>query len=452
MELFEEATKHHMDGNYPEAEKCYDMLLSQNHDNAGLLATIGTLYLQTRRYGMSISLLHRALSKGMVQSDVLSNLSLAYKGSGQTEKAIEYAEKACQQPSPSGEALANYSGFFTNAGTPDKSIELCERALKKDPEMVIAHWNLALALLEKGEWERAWDEHDWGLRRVKNASLMRTDRQYGDTPYWDGTKGKNVVVYGEQGIGDEIMFVSMLPDLLKDNGVVFECHKRLKTLFEHSFPGLPCYGTREDTQIEWFGKHDIHYRVSIGSLGKWFRRSAESFPGTPYLKAESAPKGEKFRVGISWTGGGGKQGRVITRSVPLSWWLPILNNDVELVSLQYTDCAADIDLVEKQGYKIKQYDFMTDRNSDYYETAKVVKSCDLVISVCTSVVHLAGALGVPCWAMVPSKPAWRYGISGGMRWYRSVRLYRQKDSWMPVIERVGYDLSELLKIKQEIVA
>jgi hypothetical protein len=161
----------------------------------------------------------------------------------------------------------------------------------------------------------------------------------------------------------------------------------------------------------------------------------------PYLKAEAAPKGEKFRVGISWTGGQ-KAGRVQTRSVPLPWWPSILNNQCEFVSLQYTDCDAELEVMAKQGYDIKTFPEV--KAEDYYETAKLVMSCDLIITVCTSVVHLAGALGVPCWVMVPSRPAWRYGVSGPMPWYRSVRLYRQRDSWMPVVERVGFDLSELL--------
>ena len=450
MDLFQEAAEHHKKGEYAEAEKRYDMLLSQNHDNAGLLATLGTLYLQTGKYGLAIHLLEQALVNKALKasSDVISNLSLAYKNSGQGEKALRYIEKACSVPDPCAGALANYSGFFTNTGTPDKAIELCNLALAKNPEMVVAHWNLALALLEKGEWERGWREHEWGLRMAKHASTMRIDRKIGDLPTWDGTPGKTVVIYGEQGLGDEIMFASMYLDVMAVSNLVIECHKRLITLFERSF-GVPCYGTREDTEIGWHNNHQLDYRLSSGSLGQFFRNSAQAFPGMPYLRTEAVPRGSKFRIGISWTGGG-KAGRIQTRAIPLSWWKPILDNDCEFVSLQYTDQAAEIDIVEKLGYKITQYPFMANRTLDYDETAKVVKSCDLVISVCTSLVHLSGALGVPCWVMVPNKPAWRYGAKGHMPWYRSVRLYRQNmgDGWSPVIEKVALDLADLLKSKQ----
>jgi hypothetical protein len=177
----------------------------------------------------------------------------------------------------------------------------------------------------------------------------------------------------------------------------------------------------------------------------------EAFPGAPYLKVDDPiPKGKKLRVGISWTGGG-KAGRIKTRTVPLSWWQPILEQDCEFVSLQYTDQRAEIEIVEKLGHEIQQFDFMIDRNSDYYETAKVVASCDLVISICTTVIHLAGALGVPCWVLTPNKPAWRYGVKGKMPWYRSVRLYRQnqRESWIPVIRKVAEDLKAFCADRQE---
>lgn len=454
MEIFDQATELHQAGKYEEAAHLYDMLLSQNPDNAGLCATIGTLYLQTKKWGHAVHFLECAVRKNLRQSDVLSNLALAYKNSGQYAKALQLSEEACKVD-PSSEALTNYAGFFSNTGTPEKAIPLCEKAIKLNPENALAHWNLALALLESGQWGRGWDEHDWGLKKAQHLMQpMRTDRGIKDgLPVWDGTPGKTVAVYGEQGLGDEIMFASMLPDLLKTNKVIVECHKRLKTLFEHAFPQVTFYGTREDAEISWPYDHDdLEYRIAIGSLGKFYRRSTESFPGTPYLKAEPLlAAGRKLRVGISWTGGQ-KQGRIETRSVPLTWWGPILDNDCEFVSLQYTDCVSEISVAERaNGWSIEQFPQIVDPQGDYMDTARLVASCDLVISACTSVVHLAGALGVPTWCMVPSKPAWRYGIAGPMRWYRAVRLYRQpkpepgrEPDFMPVVARVGADLADLV--------
>jgi ADP-heptose:LPS heptosyltransferase len=125
------------------------------------------------------------------------------------------------------------------------------------------------------------------------------------------------------------------------------------------------------------------------------------------------------------------------------------------VSLQYTDSKEELDLMDALGYDIKRMDEYV-KAKDYNETARLVASCDLVISICTTVVHLAGALGVRCWVMTPKFPAWRYQNTGGMPWYRSVRLYRSpevsQDGWFPVITRISHDLNELVDSKSLRVA
>lgn len=446
--LWAEAQALHLDNKFAEAEKIYVGLLEQNHDNRGLMASLGSMYIQTGRYGLAIHFLEAAIKGGLKQSDCYSNLGLAYRHAGQIDKARENLEIAVKTD-PTPETLTMYSGLFVESGEDEKCIDLCEKAIAENPELSIAHWNLAIALLAEGKWDRAWDEHDWGLK--KNG--MRENRIILDVPIWDGpvkSPGKTVLIYGEQGLGDEIMFSSMLADLLKTNDVVFECHQRLATLFKKSFPGMPIYGTREDRAVDWAYNHKVDYRIAIGSLGQFYRRSKEAFPGTSYLKADALPKGDKFRVGISWQGGGAKLGRVQKRSVPLSWWKPILNvPGVEFVSLQYTEDKNEIELVNALGYDVKRME--ESKAHDYYETARLVKSCDLVISVCTSIVHLAGSLGVPCWVITPKFPAWRYQNSGRMPWYQSVRLYRSTDveqwAWRPIVALIGDDLDELVNAK-----
>lgn len=444
QDILEQANQLQIDRKYDEAEKIYDQILAQNPDNPAVLVNMGTLYAKMGKIGLGISFLKRVADGDSVlakQSDVLCNLAISYKYAGLYAECQKWFEKAIKRD-PSAETLANYSALFVNVGLPDKCEQEAKKAIARDKQNALAHWNLSLAQLELGKWATAWDEHEWGF-----DALMRHDRKVGGRPRWDGTPGKTIVVYGEQGIGDEIMFSSMLPDLLKTNKVIFECHPRLLTLFQRSFPEIKCYGTRDQKEVGWHDAEEYDYQISIGSLGKFFRRSTDAFPGTPYLKAEGQ-KGAKFRVGISWTGGM-KEGRVRVRSIPLPWWKSILSNDCDFISLQYTEAEAELKLMDDLGYSIKRNESVFAQ--DYYETAKLVQSCDLVISCCTSVIHLAGALGVPCWVMTPNKPAWRYGIKGPMVWYRSVRLYRQppgdRDAWLPVVEKVGFDLSERLQQK-----
>lgn len=449
MELWEQACELHLHQKFEEAEQIYVQLLEQNHDNAGLMATLGSLYVQMGKVGLAIHFLEAALKRGLKQSDIYTNLGLSYKYAGQTDKARGYFEESVKTD-PSPEALSNYSGLLIESGQDERCIEVCERAIKERPDLPVAHWNLSISLLSSGIWDRAWEEHEWGLK----AQGCREDRDVLEVPIWDGKSPGTVLVYGEQGLGDEIMFASMLPDLRKTNPVVFECFSRLETLFRKSFPDMPVYGTRDSKSVAWAYDHDIDYRIPVGSLGQFYRRSREAFPGTPYLKADSLPRGERFRVGISWKGGGAKLGRIQKRSVPLAWWKSILDvPEIEFVSVQY-GLGRDEDLaaLARLGHEVKPMNEYTDA-VDYYETARLVASCDLIISVCTSVVHLAGALGVPCWVMTPKYPAWRYQNSGGMPWYRSVRLYRQplaeQDAWLPVVERIGVDLDDLVAERKQ---
>ena len=455
IQIFEQANTLNEQGKYQEALELYDQVLTQNHYNPHLLAAMGTILAREQKtMGMALMMLHLAIDKmpkgQKVPQEFYANLALAYRQSGQTEEAIKYLEIALKiEKTPL--VLTNYGNFFVEQGNPQKAIEILSEAITLDPSVDLTHYNMSLALLETGQWDRAWDEYEYG----EVPGGMRAARDYGGKEKWRGPvvePDKRVCIYGEQGLGDEIMFASMIPDVLKTNDVIFDCHPRLQTLFEKSFPGLKCYPTRKDSELFWPDAEPFDRRFAIGSLGKWYRRSKESFPGTPYLKADPLlPKGEKLRVGISWTGGRSSQ-RIARRTVPLSWWESILNNDCEFVSLQYTDCEAEIKMVEeRQGFTIKQ--FSEAKDIEYYKTAQLVASCDLVITVCTSIVHLAGSLGVPTWVMTPKKPAWRYQASGPMPWYKSVRLYRQpahEDSaWVPVVQRVGLDLSDYVSAQSK---
>jgi hypothetical protein len=122
---------------------------------------------------------------------------------------------------------------------------------------------------------------------------MRVVKKHVALPEWDGTPGKKVLIYGEQGIGDEIMFASMLPDAMRDcREVILDCHPRLVSLFEKNF-GVKCYGTRKEPGAEWLAAEKPDAMIAIGSLGKFYRRTRASFPGTSYLKAEPAAQGRQ---------------------------------------------------------------------------------------------------------------------------------------------------------------
>ena len=269
--------------------------------------------------------------------------------------------------------------------------------------------------------------------------------------------GKRILVYAEQGLGDEIMFASCLPDVVAASAhCVVECSGKLETLFRRSFPAATVYVANPDKAVpRSVNESGIDVQIPIGSVPLHLRRRSADFPRHHgYLQAEPnltvawrrrlAALGPGLKVGIAWQGGTYKSRRPL-RSLPLAQWLPILQSEnTQFVDLQYTESGAELAQVyAATGVVVHSWDEV---RADYEQTAALVMALDLVISVCTAVIHLGGALARPVWVMAPYIPEWRYGIAGeSMPWYPSVRIFRQPSygSWDEVIQRVARQLNQM---------
>lgn len=486
---FYEATELDKLGDYVKAGRIYNELLNADFDNPVILAAFGMNYAARERNGLAFTLLSRALAniEGMVEgfkrvgvvpksdkmddipvfltnkrSEILNAIGTCYKHENKTDLAREQFEEAQSLIPVNPDIQNNLATLYINEGHPEKALSHLDLALAIQSDHPQARWNKSLVLLEMGNYKDGWALYDAGF-----PAKVRMERNYAASPIpqWDGSPGKTLVVYGEQGIGDEIMFASCLPDLMKiSKQVVFDCHKKLHSLFHSSFPTLDIYPTREDQVITWpnnsqgQSRYNFDARIAIGSVPAFFRPSLESFPGIAYIKPPSNKEdiwatrlsnlSTKPKIGISWIGGH-KRTRIEVRSMLLEQLLPILRQDATFISLQYTDCQQEItDFSSKYGIPIHYFPEAT-HSQDYADTAALVANLDLVITVCTSIVHLAGSMGVPTWVLTPSRPAWRYRLDlDVMPWYgHTVSLYRQaKDTfdWTPVIEEVAKDFSDLL--------
>jgi tetratricopeptide (TPR) repeat protein len=326
-----------------------------------------------------------------------------------------------------------------------------ERALAMRAEFPSAAFHRGLARLLLRDFERGWEDYE--KRRLGSDYPKRSS----ELRQWDGTPlaGRTLLVHSEQGLGDEIMFASIFPELIALPGRrIIECEPRLLGLFRRSFPGATVYAATPDRAVPAeIAEGGVDVEIAAGSLPRYFRRSLSDFPlHAGYLRADPARVeywrerlsgiGPGLKVGISWTGGVRKTRRPL-RSVALESCLPILKvGGVRWVSLQYTpNAAAEADEFGKlHGLRIEHW---ADAISDYDETAALVSSLDLVVSVCTSVIHLSGALARPAWVMAPYSPEWRYGFSGeDIPWYPTVRVFRQPafGEWDPVIASVAREL------------
>jgi tetratricopeptide (TPR) repeat protein len=413
--------------------------LSENLEHPKAIFLLGFCFMKTEGLGLAYQLFQRAGQIFPGEAAVWHNIGTLLHDKQDDDSAEEFFRKAIRCKPNFADSLAGLAMTAVNKARWGECIEYANRALAENPASLEAKINRGMAYLALKRWREGWRDYNSNIGEEKN----RREIIYGDEVRWDGTKGLDVVVYGEQGIGDEISFASCLPDLIRDSkSVTIECDRRLKRLFRRSFPTCDVRGTRYDGgEIPWRAEKKFDARVAMGQLSEFYRQKDADFHGEAYLKPRPQmvtqwralldSLGDKPKIGITWSGGlphtGGKR-----RSVSLDTFGPLFKSfDAEWISLQYKE--PEVEAAEaKYGVKIHDWDWGT-RVADYDQTVALISELDLVISVCTTVVHAAGGLGKECWCLVPAYPMWRYLDKGEwFPWAKSVSLHRQKGREWPI--------------------
>lgn len=418
--------------------------------------------------GEAYKAFHKALAgKGAPPESTFSNLCNVSSQIGKHEEALDWAAKA-----------------EATGGTGDIA------------------YNKSFALFQLGRWGEAWPEYAKSIGKREG-----TDRDYGlRRRSEDDTDWSSCLVHGEQGIGDEILFLSMLP---ADFAGVIECNARNETLFARSWPQARVYGTLGQRELSWLGRevrNGLTHQLEMGGIGE-FVGQAQPFQRAHWLSCDSARRAAHkawldvqrrraaatdpsyagfgrrdlqhradghavssrdfesslrrtrldagrvgLTVGIAWTGGAWRTGR-LKRSIPFE----VINrlalvHGVTFVCLEYEDRR---DLL--RGGDWLNPHWATRKGADMDDLAALVSALDLVIAPTTSVVDLCGALGVECWALVDENPQWRYSDvcapagPDSMWFYESVRTFRQQardnGKWDRVIGEVAAALRERVGMK-----
>lgn len=396
---------------------------------------MGSIYAEAERFGAAINMFRLVTTIKPDKSEGWNNLGMAYDGNKMPDKAMECFQKAWGI-ARTAQVASNIGNVYLAKNDYQNAKTWAKRALAIDPSLKGPHSVLGMACLSTGDWATGWDNYECSI-----GSKFRTEVQYQDEGRWDGSPGKTVVVYGEQGLGDEIMYASCVPDAAANNTIILECDKRLEGLYKRSFHNVHVYGTRREP-ADWIDKYKIDARCAVGTLPKFYRRKTSDFPGTPYLKAdpERVTQWKALftgkTIGIAWSGGS-KHNKPEARSIGLEAFRPLIEAHPEItwVSLQYKDPTAEI---EASGLPVKHWKRAT-LTDDYDDTAGLVAALDMVIGVNTSVHHLAGALCVPGIILVPNDPLWIY--ANEFPWYNSAKLFRQQkgEEWPNTILRLCSD-------------
>jgi len=475
-------------GDLTEAVSSYENALAINADYVEALSNLGNVLRDLGRFDEAIVHCRKAIALNSNFIEAQINLGSALQGQGKFDEAVDVYQKLIVRQPESLLAHNNLGAAYLELGQFDQAEEHCRQAIELRPDFVEAHINLAEVLQEVGRLDEALTSYREAIeidpnnaeahKNLGTCLLLSGDLRDGAAEYewrfsaknprkppnfvqplWDGSeslRGRRLVIWGEQGVGDEILHASMYPDHLAAGvELVLSCDPRLIALFERSFQGATCLprNGKEAVSEDEYPEFDFH--IAAASQIQRMRPDMNSFPERiSYLVADEVEKtklrnqykntGDNLLVGIAWESKVTKYAQKKTMS--LEKWLPILSvPGITFVNLQYGDTAHQRTALEAEtGIEIL-HDASVDPLLDIDRAASQIAAMDLVISTSNAAVHIAGALGVPVWIMLPVHPFWYWMAERiDSPWYPSARLFRQTCiwEWEDVADHVGAELAK----------
>jgi len=364
----------------------------------------------------------------------------------ETEQALRAYQRSLELNSTNLSAVYNIAYTLKDLGREQEAIPLYLQVIEKKPDHAHAHLGLAQSYLALGNFQNGWKEFSW------RSSDIRKFKQYD----WsnDDLLGKKILVRCEWGMGDVIQFIRYAK-LLKERGatVIMQSYPQLLQI-------LSCcpYIDTIVTASQPLPEHDI--QIPLLSLPQTFNTTLATTPRkVPYLFPDpqliehwhkKLTHDTKLKIGICWHGRENSSTPPrLNRNIPLSLLLSLAElKNVSLYSLQKSTGLDELNTISADS-KLNIFDQDFDEtNGPFMDTAAVMKNLDLVITIDTSIAHLAGALGVPTWLVLPSKADWRWMKDrSDSPWYPTMRLFRQTEpgNWEDVMTAIENDLRIRIK-------
>jgi len=428
-------------GSQPEAAvRAADTALGLAPDLAEAHFLRGTALKQLGKLAEAAAALGRAAALAPRHAQALLNLGNAELALGNPTAAEQHCRAALAADPRLAEAHASLGCLLTNTGRLPEAMAACREALALKPDFAEAHWNLGIAQLLGGDLPAGFAEYDWRKRHPAHAAEFRRLPQ----PEWQGEplEDRTLLVLAEQGLGDAVMFARFLAPLAARGArVVLACDKRLLPLLAAA-PGVARAVPRDRPLPEcdlWVDQMSLPHRLGT---------TLETIPAAEgYLRPDPArvaawearlPKRRAGarRIGLAWAGNP-LHSNDANRSCPAAELraLTRMAGD-DFVSLQVGPAAAEARSIGLADHSAGLTDFA--------ETAALLAGLDVVVTVDTSVAHVAGALGKPVWLMLPQAPDWRWLLGrGDSPWYASARLFRQPapGDWAAVVAAIATALA-----------
>jgi Flp pilus assembly protein TadD len=445
-ELLKVAGELSEEGRLPEAERILDHILSAAPDEPLVLHQKGVLLFRMGNHEAAAEMIERALGLAPDAIVFRRNLCPILERLGRYDDALRFGYQAFDRDPYDLQTLHNLAVTHYRKLELDQSIACARRALATNPSAPGPHFQLAEALLLRGEFEEGLREYEWRYRIAGAPPLLPPNNR----PQWDGASlpGATLLLIADQGFGDSIQFCRYIPWVCaRCPQVVVVADPLLHPLIRQIDPAL-------ELVDHWDRCPPFAAYCPLSGLPRLHGTTLDTIPGkVPYLHADPVRTAAwrarlqdllqpgLRRVGIVWAGRP-THNNDLNRSMSLSAFAPIAALDgISLVSLQkgpaqnaiadYFDRAPLLNL----GAEI----------ADFVDTMAIIETLDLVVTVDTAVAHLAAAMGKPVWILLPYAPDWRWLLErSDSPWYPTVRLFRQPSpgDWDSVARGVGEALSE----------
>lgn len=402
-----------------------------------------------KRHEESLAHYDRAVSLQPGHAEAWTNRGNALNELGRYEEALASHDKALAIRSALTEAWYNRGNALVNLKREQEALASYDEALRIQPGHADAHFNKSLALLNRCDFAAGWDEYEWRWQSTHFPSRRLST----DIPAWNGRAFEgHLLAWAEQGVGDEILYGSLLKELRARAGrLTVSLDPRLIPLFRRSLADVR-FVPRDPVALPRDG---FDRQIAVGSLGRFLRRSRDDFPSArgAFLKAD-APRAAALKarlggagrriLGLSWNSKNPRVG--IFKTLQLRDLLPVLSPaDAAFVDLQYGDTSAERSLLEQScGIGVRHLDDI-DNFNDIDGLAALIEACDAVVTISNVTAHLAGALGKPVFQLTPwARGKLWYWHDGEPRslWYPSIRLYRQSPDgrWDEALAALAADL------------
>ena len=430
---------------FEEAVASYDCAIALNPNDAEAFSNRGAALRALKRFDDAVASYDRAIALAPELAVAHSNRGVALKEIGRLDAALASFDAAIGLQPAYGEAHSNRANTLAFLGRYDEAGAGYAKAIVINPRDATARCNGGMIKLLTGRLAEGWA--DWEARW--DTSQLAPGRRGFAQPQWTGDadiRGRRLLLVAEQGAGDTIMAVRYARRVAgRGATVILELPRALRSLLG------PVAGASEIvTQGDALPDFDLY--CPLLSLPRAFGTTLDTIPAeVPYLAAPTSrvalwrdrlARLPGLRVGLVWAGNP-QHVNDMRRSIGLRELAPLLGaRGVSFVSLQKDLQAGDAQLLAA----LPRLTHVGGDLATYDDTAAVISLIDLVISVDTSVAHLAGALGKPLWILLPSNPDWRWLLDrDDSPWYPTARLFRQsvRDDWSGVVARVGTELGRL---------